>query len=291
MNLKERFENYGSRPDEEVWKSIHKELHRRKMGRLIAMSVAVALLLVAAVMAYWPKDDQSQTIGYRQDQPTTNVQVVQEEQHSLIQQNADEQHQKESKKSLAILGRSNIIVTQESNVSKVSNVAKLATVKNEGTSQQQVQAGDNNTKASYSGDVVVNTNKSQSFYPAQTSVDEHHVSQTLSTKTSKPKTSAVTQNDSLMVWIPNAFSPDEQGGADVRVFRIRAKENANIGNYKMYIYNRAGAQVYHGTNIAEGWDGTYRGTKCPMGSYVYIIEYTDANKGVQQARGTVTLIR
>jgi gliding motility-associated-like protein len=41
----------------------------------------------------------------------------------------------------------------------------------------------------------------------------------------------------------------------------------------MDIYNRAGEHLFNSSNPDAGWDGTYNGTICPEGNYVYIIVY------------------
>ena len=94
-----------------------------------------------------------------------------------------------------------------------------------------------------------------------------------------------------MVWIPNAFSPDDQLNESVRQFKVYPNSEANLLSYEIFIYSRSGRQVYHSKDVNAGWDGTANGQAQPMGTYVYIIELNDAVKGLQHQKGTITLIR
>ena len=94
-----------------------------------------------------------------------------------------------------------------------------------------------------------------------------------------------------MIWIPNAFSPDDPVNDEVRQFKVKPNTDASLLSYEIFIYSRSGRLVYHSKDVSRGWDGTYNGYKQPMGTYVYIIELNDANKGLQHKKGTITLIR
>lgn len=90
-----------------------------------------------------------------------------------------------------------------------------------------------------------------------------------------------------LLYIPNAFTPDGNGTNDV--FRVYG---TNIDGITVDIYNRWGELIHtiHGMN--EFWDGTYKGLKCPIGTYVWKIEYTDIVKDVILSKtGHVNLLR
>jgi gliding motility-associated-like protein len=65
----------------------------------------------------------------------------------------------------------------------------------------------------------------------------------------------------------------------------------DIENYKFYVYNRWGQQVFEADDIKEEWDGTNGdGTKHPSDTYVYVVQYTVFGiKKVQ--KGDVTMLR
>ena len=91
------------------------------------------------------------------------------------------------------------------------------------------------------------------------------------------------------LWIPNTFTPD---GIDNRTFAFTT--TLEIIAFELYVYNRQGMLVYHGTDFNAGWDGTATdGSPCPQGAYVYYYTYTEALHPTLEHTGigTVTLLR
>ncbi|MEI7897003.1 MAG: gliding motility-associated C-terminal domain-containing protein [bacterium] len=92
----------------------------------------------------------------------------------------------------------------------------------------------------------------------------------------------------IIIWVPNAFSPDGDGLNDT----FKPFTN-NIREFSMNIYSRYGELVFTSANPDIGWDGTYKGGPCPEGNYVYIIIYLSSfappeNKTLS---GDVVLVR
>ena len=89
------------------------------------------------------------------------------------------------------------------------------------------------------------------------------------------------------LWTPNTFTPGESNNNVFYVF------GTGITDYRIDLYTRGGALVWHSEDIEEGWDGTYNGKPCPQATYVYIIHYRDitAPKNELSKTGTVTLLR
>lgn len=88
------------------------------------------------------------------------------------------------------------------------------------------------------------------------------------------------------VYIPNAFTP---GGlnpvfAPVGVF-------TDTEDYYMSIYSRWGQKLFETTDVKLGWDGSYEGKRCPLGSYVYIIRFKLPSGDYYEKVGSVTLVR
>lgn len=91
------------------------------------------------------------------------------------------------------------------------------------------------------------------------------------------------------LWIPNAFTPGE-----VTNNRFAFVTTLDILEFEIYIYNRNGMLVYHGTDFNVGWDGRATdGSPCPQGAYAYNYTYTLADTPTRKhsAIGTVTLLR
>ncbi|WP_143822098.1 gliding motility-associated C-terminal domain-containing protein [Mucilaginibacter pedocola] len=86
------------------------------------------------------------------------------------------------------------------------------------------------------------------------------------------------------VVIPNTFTPNADGVNDTwKINALLAYPDCVIN-----IYNRYGSMVYDAKSYTGGWDGTYKGTALPAGTYYYIIKPT--KKGPKYS-GNVTIIR
>jgi gliding motility-associated-like protein len=87
--------------------------------------------------------------------------------------------------------------------------------------------------------------------------------------------------------MPSAFTPNGDGRNDI----FRVKYPLSVTRFRMVIYNRWGMQVFQTNNIGEGWDGTFHNAPQPTDTYVWYISLVDINKGAENAKGTVMLIR
>ncbi|HRI25299.1 MAG TPA: SBBP repeat-containing protein [Ferruginibacter sp.] len=88
------------------------------------------------------------------------------------------------------------------------------------------------------------------------------------------------------VFIPNSFTPNGDGLNDL--FRIPPGTSFTLQRF--LVYNTYGNLVFSTSDISRGWDGTYKGSSSPNGTYTYIIKGYDA-KGEIFLKGTVLLIR
>lgn len=88
------------------------------------------------------------------------------------------------------------------------------------------------------------------------------------------------------VYIPNVFSPNDDGNNDV--FYVRGE---GIKSLTFLIYDRWGEKVFETTDPAQGWDGKYKGKPMPAEIYYYkaIIEFIDGSS--KTLGGDVTLTR
>ena len=103
----------------------------------------------------------------------------------------------------------------------------------------------------------------------------------------------VSELPEIRIYIPNAFSPNNDGINDeYQVFGSAAQNGSEPGfdNFSMSIFNRWGQKVYSSNNIHESWDGKFNGTESPVGTYIYIIEFRDRNGRFHRRNGNLTLI-
>lgn len=91
--------------------------------------------------------------------------------------------------------------------------------------------------------------------------------------------------------IPDAFTPNNDGIND----RFRVLGSKDYAVSELSVFNRWGQQVYHIDSKGDmsGWDGTFNGDPCDMGTYNYIFIANCIYSSEKQIikKGTVTLIR
>ncbi len=75
----------------------------------------------------------------------------------------------------------------------------------------------------------------------------------------------------LLIWMPNAFTPNGDGLNDV----FLAKHHLDLDiNFRMSVFNKWGEELFTSNNINKGWDGTYKGKLCPPDQYTWIISFS-----------------
>jgi gliding motility-associated-like protein len=92
------------------------------------------------------------------------------------------------------------------------------------------------------------------------------------------------------VYFPTAFTPNGDGlNETIKPFLV------GVVNFKYFaIFNRYGQKMFYTTNPNKGWDGTYRGQKQPMGTYVWVVEgnyYNSATNVPRVWKGTVMILK
>ena len=92
----------------------------------------------------------------------------------------------------------------------------------------------------------------------------------------------------IIAFIPSAFTPDNKGPKPNNVFRVTSD---HASSFYMDVFNKWGQKVYHSTNIREYWDGTYNGSFCQNGVYLYSIKLINKSGIEYTYQGTVNLIR
>lgn len=87
--------------------------------------------------------------------------------------------------------------------------------------------------------------------------------------------------------MPDAFTPNNDGVND----KFGVKYPQFIKAFHIIIYNRWGSKVFETTDPYLKWDGTVKSIPQNIGSYVWMIDFTDNNNKQQTAHGMVTLLR
>ncbi len=98
----------------------------------------------------------------------------------------------------------------------------------------------------------------------------------------------------LRVFIPNAFSPNNDGINDVyKVFGSAGQSGSTdlYSKFKLVIINRWGETVFESNNLDAEWDGSYKGEPCPIGTYVFHVQFQDKSGLFQYYQGNITLLK
>lgn len=90
------------------------------------------------------------------------------------------------------------------------------------------------------------------------------------------------------LYVPNSFTPNGDGINDL----FKASYGDNVREFHLQVFNRYGQVVFETIDKNKGWDGTYKGVKQPIESYVWLVQYrTNINKNVGNLQGTVLLLQ
>jgi gliding motility-associated-like protein len=89
------------------------------------------------------------------------------------------------------------------------------------------------------------------------------------------------------IWVPNVFTPGDVNGLNDFFLSL----GRDIARAELMIFNRWGELLFRSEDKNYGWDGTYRGKICPVGLYVWKINYQDLTGLEKTLMGHVTLLR
>lgn len=95
-------------------------------------------------------------------------------------------------------------------------------------------------------------------------------------------------DDAPFVFVPNVFSPDDNGWNDVF---LPGFAPAPFRAYLLEVYDRWGSLLFSTRTPESGWDGKYRGQRCAPGVYLYRLELQTETCERAVFSGTVTLLR
>ena len=89
------------------------------------------------------------------------------------------------------------------------------------------------------------------------------------------------------IYVPNAFSPDNNGRNDI----FKPVIYGIIKNYRFSIFNRYGQMVFNSSNPKQGWNGTINGNMPNAGVYVWYCRYELEGLKPITEKGTVVLLK
>jgi gliding motility-associated-like protein len=95
-------------------------------------------------------------------------------------------------------------------------------------------------------------------------------------------------NPPMFLYIPNSFTPNGDG-----INELFKAEGVGVKSFELTIWNRQGEQLFHTTDITEGWNGSAAGSGyfVPDGVYVYRYKAESADGQKIEDRGHITVVR
>ncbi|HQQ94738.1 MAG TPA: gliding motility-associated C-terminal domain-containing protein [Bacteroidia bacterium] len=88
------------------------------------------------------------------------------------------------------------------------------------------------------------------------------------------------------VYVPNAFSPNNDGLNDVFFPVMRG-----VKKYTLQIFDRWGALLFESRDASLNWDGTYKGQACEQAAYTWILNLLTVQGEEEHRSGSVLLYR
>ena len=98
-------------------------------------------------------------------------------------------------------------------------------------------------------------------------------------------------NPLAVVFIPTAFSPNNDKLNEQFSFDGVGFIRDDIKDYTFRVYNRWGTKVFDASTYGDFWDGTFRDKPCPGGVYTYYLQLYGIDNIRYSYRGNVALIR
>ncbi|MEI6124313.1 MAG: GEVED domain-containing protein [Bacteroidota bacterium] len=95
-------------------------------------------------------------------------------------------------------------------------------------------------------------------------------------------------NPGLIIYIPNAFTPNGDGKNE---FFLPVITGLDKSTYQVIIYDRWGKEEFKSNTPDKGWDGKYNGKNSQEGVYTYIVTFNEYSGKRHKYVGSVTLIR
>jgi len=88
------------------------------------------------------------------------------------------------------------------------------------------------------------------------------------------------------IYYPNTFTPNGDGLNDT--FQVKGQYMSEV---EFMVFNRWGEMLFYTTDLSVAWDGNYRGSTVPEGTYVFRCFLTDMSGTKHERSGNVVVLR
>ena len=99
------------------------------------------------------------------------------------------------------------------------------------------------------------------------------------------KTDTITVKKQLDIWVPEAFSPNNDNKNDFLFVKGPVK------TMHFEVYNMWGNKIFESIDQSNGWDGKFKGQDQPEGNYIWILEAETYDGPIIHKQNIVVLIR
>lgn len=93
-------------------------------------------------------------------------------------------------------------------------------------------------------------------------------------------------DDNISLFVPNIFSPDNNGINDI----LYVEGAIGFRNFYFAVYNRWGELVFDSKDPDDGWDGTHRNERVAEGVFVYVLTAIDRQGRPVEESGNITVV-
>ena len=283
MDLKD----YRVQPDEGLFEKISQRVRRRRMMRQGGIAAAVVVVAAVLCVVLWPASDGKveqmamlRTTEYQLSDVRGVTDVTADKSSEIVRQAPKEvlagdevvmpvvaQHsdvETEADLTALVPTFTHVVTAQPLPLQKeVEKPGEYREAESAGPARQENEKedADNNTIVAFPASPVV----SDAMKSGEQSLHEDN-----------------------LFWAPNIIVPSGDVDAN-RTFTM--KFTSAVTQFRIYIYNRGGRQVFYSTDPSFVWDGTSKGTVLPQGAYVWVASFRDGANRLHNEKGTVTVVR
>ncbi len=102
-------------------------------------------------------------------------------------------------------------------------------------------------------------------------------------------TTIIGQNcgDPCQVYVPNAFSPNDDGVND----HFKPLSNCVPESFELKLFDRWGGLVFETGNFDQSWDGKLKGQPLPSGVFTWYIKYSFTGQDIETKAGDLVIVR
>ena len=275
--MNQNLKNYTEQPDPAVWQRITKTLAHRKAVRRVSWAAAGLVAVGTAVIVTLPREEERPMVA-ELNAPEIEAVVSQprvaEQPQAVAEVVATPSVTEGKQSSSPSLASSEVVEPEMGKEESVSVVEEPVAIQPVAV-PRQTQAS-----APAATPVAAEEVASVAEAPAPANIPDK-----------SPAGSGVSNVPDMLLWFPNVFAPASDN-EEINRFRAQLnKDGAMVKDFRMAVYNRAGARVFFSSDINEAWDGTRDGQPLPQSAYVYVVFYTDSEGMQHHCKGTVTLVR